>query len=705
METKKENPNKISKEANEINEIEEEIQNMLNKVMEENEQSSFIFDDDEIEDESFKISRHSTRHQSTANPVTNLTTNSNKKSKFFNGPNFNRDRKRNYTVNSNHATIPSFNNPNFPLIKNPSFGLSNNGNNNFIPNFYNNPLKNVNNNNIIFGFNNNLNQSFQSYHSFNPQFSNNFLNESMDKNNFIRNSMPYSKTVVYHNNQGNIFDKKNNNNIQLNKIFYELKNNNNIPMTFNGNNNIEYFPINIGDGFKRGENRKKTYDTSINFQNNIINCLKGNTNINNNVCINRQKEEQLLNNFYFSSIDNNIYNNNTDNINNNEYINNINNDKSHYNIYENNNKNINNNAIINDNYIYELKNLLEKNEKIDYSIYNLIKGKIILIIKNHKGSKILQKFLKSTNHSDEIIHLIFLEISLNLEELMTDPYANYFCKKFFSNLNLKDRIDFLKRIEKSLVPLSLDSIGTYPIQTIIEHLSSNIEKMIIISSIKERIEELIFDPFGVHVLEKILACFEDEYIMFIYSYIFENFLIIANNNNGICVIKKILTFTHKKNLHENLKNLVKKNALDLIHQSYGNFVIQIIVECWDDYKDIVDLFKAQFFNLSLEKYSSNVIERCLEKSKEILIDYIDEIIKSKCIYQVMKSHYGNYVIQKVIKLSEGEYKNKFVFTAAKEINKLNDNKLIRKWKSILIPHIKELSPQQIQELKSNNFFK
>ena len=107
----------------------------------------------------------------------------------------------------------------------------------------------------------------------------------------------------------------------------------------------------------------------------------------------------------------------------------------------------------------------------------------------------------------------------------------------------------------------------------------------------------------------------------------------------------------------------------------------------------------------MEKYSSNVIERCLEKSKEILIDYIDEIIKSKCIYQVMKSHYGNYVIQKVIKLSEGEYKNKFVFTAAKEINKLNDNKLIRKWKSILIPHIKELSPQQIQELKSNNFFK
>ena len=87
-----------------------------------------------------------------------------------------------------------------------------------------------------------------------------------------------------------------------------------------------------------------------------------------------------------------------------------------------------------------------------------------------------------------------------------------------------------------------------------------------------------------------------------------------------------------------------------------------------------------------------------------LNDYINEIINSNCIYEVMKSNYGNYVIQKAIKLAKGEYKNKFVFTAAKEINKLNDNKLIQKWKSILNPHIKELSPENIQELKSKNFF-
>ena len=700
METKDEKEVKLNKEEKKSNKIEDTINDMLDKVMEEKDDpsNSLDFYDDELEDESFKISRHSTRHQTTAKSIANLSKNSNNMQQFFNLPNFDRVNKRNLTVNSNQVSAPSFNNSfynsNFPLMRNPFT-------NNFVPNFFNNNTNNI-------GFNNNLNQSFQSTHTFNPQYSNNFLNSSMAKNDFIRNSLPYSKTVVYHNNQGNIFNFGNN---ILQPNFFNLNNNNNIQMPFNRNNNAGYIPINFD--FKRGENRKKTYDTPVNLQNNIINCISNNTNNMsnnnnniNNICFNKNIEGQLLNNnIYINNMFNNC-NNTIDNLHNNEPINNnINNNgmNNNNNIINSNNNSNNNSSNLNDNLFFELKHLLERTGKIDFYIYNFVKGNFLSIIKNHKGSKIFQKYLKST-HSDEILHLIFLELSNNLEELIIDPYANYFCKKFFTCLNQKDRIDFLKGIEKSLIKLSSDSIGTYPIQTIIEHLNTKFEKNIIISAIKDRFEELIYDPFGCHVLEKLLVCFEDEYVMFIYSYIFDNFLTLANNNNGICIIKKILTFTNKKRLHEKLKSIVKENALYLIQQSYGNFVIQVIVESWNDYKDIIVLFKGHFFNLSFEKYASNVIERCIEKDEEILNDYINEIINSKCIYDVMKSNYGNYVIQKAIKLAKGEYKNKFVLNAAKDINKLNDNKLIQKWKSILFPHIKELDANQIQELKTLNYF-
>ena len=69
--------------------------------------------------------------------------------------------------------------------------------------------------------------------------------------------------------------------------------------------------------------------------------------------------------------------------------------------------------------------------------------------------------------------------------------------------------------------------------------------------------------------------------------------------------------------------------------------IQVIMESWIDYEDIILLFRENFFNSAW-----NAIERIDEKNEEILNDKIGEIIKSNRIYEVMKSNYENYVIQK-----------------------------------------------------------
>ena len=688
--------NNKRRESTEIK-IEDKIYNMLDEVMEEKDSNdSFQYDCATIDDE-YKFSRPSTRHCTSQNPNESYITSSNN-TQFLSYPPFNRNNKRNMTHSLNqvpnpHFSIPAKNqNINIPRksAQFSNFDFLNNLNK-FAPNYYNNSF----NSNNLFQFNNsiNLNQSLQSLNSANTPFS---VNESFINNNLMGNNI-YNENF---NGQNNFFGPNNlvtNFNNDVNCI-------NSVPL-ININSN------NSSNDFKRKENRKKTHDVK---KKTVNDNYKFNNKNNNSRFLFRKSmtmnyNNNNNNNLYFQ----NIIMNNT--INNNEIVNPIMNSENNNSFFTNNNNinlnknlnnnlnNLNNNNCINDNLIFELKHLLEHTGKIDFYIYNLIKGKIVSIIKNHKGSKIFQKYLKST-HSDEILHLIFVELFPFLSDLIIDPYANYFCKKFFTYLNQKDRIDFLKNIEKNLVELSSDSIGTYPIQSIIEHLSSKNEKNIILSGIKEGFIKLIYDAFGCHVLEKLLTCFEDEYVEFIYTYIFDNFLYLTNNSNGIYIIKKILTFTQKKNLHEKLKNIVKKNAIFLIKQSYGNFVIQVIIENWEDYKEITDLFKGNFFALSLEKYASNVIERCIEKDKEILENYINEIISNKCIANVMKSNYGNYVVQKVIKLAEGENKKLFVFNAAKDIDKLNDNKLIQKWKSLLSPHINELSQEQIDILKGQNYF-
>ena len=192
--------------------------------------------------------------------------------------------------------------------------------------------------------------------------------------------------------------------------------------------------------------------------------------------------------------------------------------------------------------------MLDKSGKIDLQIYNLIKGKFLSILKNHKGSKLFQKYFKSA-FPEEIIHLLYIEISQNFYEFITDAYSNYFCKNFFSFLCPQDRIDFLKKIENSFLLFSCHNIGTFPIQSIIEILNTEYEILIIVSALKDNYENLIYNSFGCHVIERAISFIDEKYIPFIYSFITNNFLILSYNNNGICIIKKLITFTNKKNLH------------------------------------------------------------------------------------------------------------------------------------------------------------
>ena len=523
-----------------------------------------------------------------------------------------------------------------------------------------------------------------------------FQNEQFENvNNNKSNLSLFSPNNSFRNNYNGI----NQNNQNPKSSFFQNNNTINQKSSFYSTN----YSINTGN-LSRDDQRKNTYDLKNNnncfLENNI------NMNINNSMCNgipNYYNINNVTPNFFSMNKNLNIqkigFNNNLllnpDNNNitlcnniNNKFINqdfNINNNQLHKKFFttsipERTNMHV---EIL----LYELNSALTKNEKIDYFIYNKLKGNFVNIIKTHRGSRIFQNYLKNT-HSD-IIHQIFTEINPSLIELIIDPYANYFCKRFFNFLNQKDRIDFLLSINNSLIKLSINNIGTYPIQGIIEQLISKNEKKIIINSIKDYINELCYDTYGTHVLEKIISCFEEEFTGFIFDFVENNFLNLANHINGICIVKKILSLTHKKDIHKKLKKIINENALTLIQHIYGNYVIQIVIETWDlnDILEILSNFKNKYTMLSMSKYSSNVVEKCIEKNQIILKEYINEICDNGKIAEIMKNNFGNYVIQKALKLSLGIDKKKLSEEVEKNIFKLNDKKLILKWKSIVSSHL------------------
>ena len=435
-------------------------------------------------------------------------------------------------------------------------------------------------------------------------------------------------------------------------------------------------------------NYEKSLDNNIN--NNLIfnqNLLFNKNNIiypnynNNSFCGDIEKNNFLIQNAQFhnnSFINNNIINNNGKNkkrkTNQNISINITNNKKNNL---------FNANAEL-EMLLIQVKKILIKIQKIDTSVYSKCKGNFEQIIRTHKGSRIFQNYLKNTHY--DILHLIFSEIKNKLTELLKDSYSNYFCKKLFRNLSQKDRIEYLTLIQPELNILSKDSIATYPIQNIIEELGSKNEKSIFYLGIKNYIDNLAYNIYGARILEKILAYFEDEFKKEIIEYICENFLELAYNNNGICLVKKILLMTHKKELHIKLKKLVFDNALNLIVHQYGNYAIQIIIENWDetDLKEILEIYENKYIFLSNQKFSSNVMERILEKSEKNLENYINEINKGYNLNELLKNKYGNFVIKKAYDLANGNLKKKLGESINENLKLLDNTKIVNKWKGKLI---------------------
>lgn len=346
------------------------------------------------------------------------------------------------------------------------------------------------------------------------------------------------------------------------------------------------------------------------------------------------------------------------------------------------------NCLFNENKKQEMEILIEELEyhlniskSITTNIFFSLKHKFIPLLKNQIGSRLLQNYLPYTN--TEIISLIYQELSDKLTFLLPDPYANYFCIKLFQNLSLKERISFLTNISKQIVHLSTNKISTCSIQSLIANINTKKEKELFVKSINKVIKKLAYDSCGAHVLEKVLICFEREYTGNIISFVVENFILLANNVNGLCLAKKILVSEYQSENFLYLKLILQENCLSLIENPYGNYALQVVIESWNeiDLEEIFERILKYSTQLTTMKYSSNVLEKCILKSEFFLNRYVECVVKDIGI--LIRNGYGNYVIQTAVKFSKGDYKRMLVIAIENNLDCLCERKLISKWKTII----------------------
>ena len=313
------------------------------------------------------------------------------------------------------------------------------------------------------------------------------------------------------------------------------------------------------------------------------------------------------------------------------------------------------------------------------------------LIKEQNWSRYLQQLINSDKYFSNEIFFPFIknQYSQNdLKDLICDQFGNYLFQSLIETLNPLNLSEFLNMINNDLYQISINNYGTRVIQKLISVIKNNdsfLSKFIEI--LNPIVLNLLRESHGNHIIQKYLEEIKNyEHKLFIINIIENNFVNISTHKYGCCTIQKFLSesIDCKEKLH-NFK-LIKKNLYQIIYNQYGSYIFQYIIEK-EDIKmkiEILNQLLPQLMKICKTKYSSNVIEKCLEFSfSEIHSLILNKICENNNnIKELVFDSYGNYIIQKALFVCNKEHYVQIINIIGNNVEKIKKltfgNKLISK---------------------------
>ena len=317
----------------------------------------------------------------------------------------------------------------------------------------------------------------------------------------------------------------------------------------------------------------------------------------------------------------------------------------------------------------------EQEHGMDWSASSVeeLQGQVLEFARDQHGCRLLQRFLDE--QAPEAFPVIFGEIYEFLEELMVDPFGNYLCQKLVSCASLSQRILVIAKVAPKLVPISLNMHGTRVVQKMVEICTSAEEITAIGRAIGGSVIELIMDLNGNHVVQRCLHNFPSMDNQFIYDAAEADLVGIATHKHGCCVLQRCIDYATDKQRNQ-LIQVIIENALELVQDAYGSefvflqshlswldYVVQYVLDLGDPLvsRKMMSSMLGHIANLAVQKFSSNVVEKCLQMADEDVREkIIEEIFADDRLPRLLQDPYANYCIQKALSVAKPQRFNELV---------------------------------------------
>jgi hypothetical protein len=227
----------------------------------------------------------------------------------------------------------------------------------------------------------------------------------------------------------------------------------------------------------------------------------------------------------------------------------------------------------------------------------------------------------------------------------------YLTQKLFEYCNDAQRLALVERCAPSIPLVSTNMHGTRAVQRMIECLSTPEQVRAVCNSLSPAAVSLMKDINGNHCIQRCLHRLEPADNQFVANNCFE----LATHRHGCCVMQRCMDYASPSQ-RDQLAMQINANALPLVQNPYGNYVVQYVLELNEPAytAEIIRRLRGHFAELSMQKFSSNVVEKSLQLAdRDTRRDLIHELISNQdTMRQLLHDPYGNYCVQRALQVAE-----------------------------------------------------
>lgn len=153
-----------------------------------------------------------------------------------------------------------------------------------------------------------------------------------------------------------------------------------------------------------------------------------------------------------------------------------------------------------------------------------------------------------------------------------------------------------------------------------------------------------------------------DWSQFIFDAVGTNCVVVGTHRHGCCVLQRCIDHA-SGNQKAQLISQITQNAFHLVQDPFGNYVLQYIVDLAEPVftSPLCYTFQTSIPSLSKQKFSSNVIEKCLRGAEPAITTMmVEEMLNPTELEKMLRDSFANYVVQTALDYAEPETRTRLV---------------------------------------------